>query len=340
MNADTGVILFEKEPHKQCFPASITKIATALYALEHLNLSHIVTVSAESLRKKPPKKDWSTVPSFWLETEGTSAGLVKGSQYSVEALLHGLMLVSGNDAANALAETISGSVLTFIDHLNTYLSDAGCLRTHFCAPHGLHHPEHLTTAYDMAILTRKALQNPKFREIVSKQKYREWNQANQLLRAGPFFYPKAIGVKTGFTSLAGYNLVAAAQHEGRTLIAVVLGCEKREERYLDAISLFETAFTEQKIHRVLFRQSTVLSKELEGGKNPLSAVLTKELAIDYYPSEEPLIQAKILWKIPPLPILKGTQVGELQLSDGQSSPLITSSNVDRTFIHFLKSLFE
>jgi serine-type D-Ala-D-Ala carboxypeptidase (penicillin-binding protein 5/6) len=345
LNVDSGAILFEKDTHQVRFPASITKIATALYALEKLDPTRVVTVSAESVKKKPSRKDWSTLPAYWLEDEGTNIGLVKGEQLTVDALLHGLLLASGNDAANVLAETASGSISSFVNELNAYLSDIGCTQTHFCAPHGLHHPEHYTTAHDMGLIAVRALRNEKMRAVMSRQYYGEWKQTNRLLQPGPFFYSKAIGMKTGYTAQAGYNLVSAAQYEGRTLVGVVLGCEKTEERYLDMIALFEAAFAEQKVHRVLFTGTEVYSQEVEGGRQPLTAALTKEVAIDYYPAEEPIIRAEIHWKVPPLPIVKGMQVGEMRVYNASnvllsSTPMCAADDVHRTWSFFLKNLFQ
>lgn len=353
INAETGVVLFEKEADLPCHPASITKIATALYILEKVDLSQVAVVTSESLKKKPPKGSWENLPAHWLEEDGTTLGLCKGEELTVEALLHGMMLSSGNDAANVLAEMACGSIPQFIRNLNHALSQIGCSKTRFHNPHGLHHLDHVTTARDMALITARALKIPKFREIVNKRSYRkprtnksretELKQSNRLLQEGPFYYSKAIGVKTGFTSHAKNTLVAAAEHEGRTLIAVLLGCEKREERYVDAIALFENAFAEKPIHRVLVEPSVRYKKELEGSKSPLSAFLQHELAANFYPAEEPSLRAEIHWKIPPLPIKKGTQVGEVLLYNEkeviQTVPLRAEKNVHRTFWLALKQFF-
>ncbi len=358
MNLDTGAILFEKNANSAAFPASITKIATALYVLEvmHADLAKIVTVSAESIKMKPPKKNGSSVPAYWLDIDGTRMGLVKGEEISIESLLHGLMLVSGNDAANVLAEAMTGSVPAFVNDLNQYLLSIGCRDTHFSNPHGLHHSEHKTTAYDMCLIARKAMGSPKFREIVSKLNYlkpatnknseEHLRQFNHLLRPGRFFYSNAIGIKTGYTSLAQNTLVAAAEHEGRILVAVLLGCEKRDDRYEDAKSLFEMAFAEQKIHRTFFSGNEIYSRSIEGAANTLQALLTHELAIDYYPAEEPEnIKAQICWKISQRSIQKGAVVGEMRLIDAkgntiQSQPLVAKEEVKSTFMYMLKDRWD
>lgn len=256
MNGDTGAILYEKHAHTQVYPASTTKIATALCILEETKgiLDKKATVSAESLKMKG-----NGDPAYGLESDGTMMQLVRGEVHTYEALLHGLMLASGNDAANVLAESICGSVPTFVDKMNAYAKSLGCKNTHFCNPHGLHHPEHYSTAYDMCLIARGALKHPKVRQVVSsisytipktnKQPVREIKQPNGLIKAGPHHYPKAIGLKTGFHSAAKYTLVAAAEHEGRTLVAAVMGADKSADRYIDAKALFEAAFAEKKRER-------------------------------------------------------------------------------------------
>jgi D-alanyl-D-alanine carboxypeptidase (penicillin-binding protein 5/6) len=247
---------------------------------------------------------------------------------------------------------MSGSIPVFVSELNQYLVSIGCQNTHFLNPHGLHQPEHTTTAYDMCLIARKAMGNAKFREIVSKLDFllpptnkhpeEHLRQFNHLLRPGRFFYPKAIGIKTGYTSHAQNTLVAAAQQDGRTLIAVLLGCEKREDRYVDAKALFETAFAETKIHRSFFSGNETYTQPVQGASSSLQATFGHELAIDFYPAEEPEnVQARIVWKIPPLPIRKGTEVAEMRLIDAkgnliQSAPLVAKEEVKGTFLFTLK----
>lgn len=331
INADSGVALFAKNESSSAFPASVTKIATALYLLEEkkVDLQRVVEVSAESLRMKRADNDLSA-PAYWLERDGSGMGLRVGERISIESLLHGLMLVSANDAANVLAEAASGSVPVFMDELNQYLQRIGCRDTHFCSPHGLHHPEHRTTAHDMGLITRRALQNERFGAIVAQTSYlkprtnknpeRRLQQYNALLCPGKFFYPEAIGVKTGYTHAAQYNLVAAVLHEGRTLVAVVLGCKSRNARYKDALKLFHAAFAEQKVHRVLFTSRETFGHQVEGATAPLVAGLGGELALDVYPAEAPgQLKAQIVWAVPELPIAKGAKVAQMRIVDGDGT---------------------
>ena len=355
MNADTGAILYEKHAHIPMYPASITKIATALYVLEQKNpdLEQMATVSAEALRMKPAKHK-ENIPAYWGEVGGSKMGLVKGEVLSLDALLYGLMRHSGNDAANVIAENLSSSIPDFVSEVNQYVCELGCQNTHFCNPHGLHHDDHLSTAFDMCLIMKKALQIPKFREIVSsayyqkpktnKQPAAEISQKNPLLQSGKHYYSKVIGAKTGFHSKAKYTLAAAAEQEGRTLIAVLFGCDKRTDRYEDAIRLFDIAFAEPLETTVFSDPSHLFSYPVEGAKAPLQAVLKGNLAISYYPSEEPVCRAFVLWEPLALPIHKGQKVGEVRISDSsgivlQRGDLVAKEDVKPTFVHFLKNSF-
>lgn len=354
INADSGAVLFEKKGDVPFYPASITKIATALYILDQkkISLSREVTVSEESLRLRP-QKGASFLP-HWLENDGSSIGLVEGEVVSLETLLHGMLLASGNDASNVLVEAVSGSIPRFVEELNHYLRAIGCLNTQFRNPHGLHCPDHFTTASDMGLIAQRALKIPKFREIVSKLSYmkpknnkqpaQEIQQTNPLLKPkSEFYYPKAIGVKTGHTSKASYTLVAAAEQEGRTLIAVVSGCTKKD-RCEDVVRLFEAAFAEEKEEKTLFDPGQIFSREILGAKNLLRAALGSPLSISYYPAEETPYKAQLVWSLPSLPIQKGQKVGELQILTPQGlllqrGDLLAKEEVGRTWLFVLRQLF-
>lgn len=328
MNADTGAVLFAKDPHLQLFPASITKIATALTLLEKggVDLDLPIAVSAEALRYKSSKKQDAL--RYGLEEDGTMLGGLKaGDRVPLTWLLHGMMMVSGNDAANALAEWSGGSIARFVEEMNGMAQRLGCHHTQFCNPHGLHHPDHYTTAYDMCLIARQALRIPLFRDLVSKATFRkpsekgqaevEIRQTNPLLRrGGAFYYPKAIGIKTGYTSRALYTLVAAATDQHRTLLVAILGSEKREDRYEDAKLLFESAFAEKKTKRSFFTEQESFRRELSA-QRAVVARLGKAPMIEFYPSEEPQCRFFIHWLPLPLPIHRGQKVGEVRVVDLQ-----------------------
>lgn len=341
MNAENGNVLFEKDAHAKSFPASTTKIATALYVLDKgIDLNQLATVSAEALRPRP-LKDRDRWPSYWLDSNDTIMGLKRGETLSLESLMHGLLLVSGNDAANVIAETLGGTVPQFMTLLNEYLTNIGCQETKFSNPHGSTHPEHYSTAYDMALIARKALKIPQFRKFVStlsylkpktnKQPPTELRLNNALMKSkNKNYYPKAIGIKTGYTPSAKYNLVAAAEHAGRTLIAVTLGCEKSDHRYEDAKKLFDAAFAETKERRRLIGPENTFMKEIVGSKSPLKASVAKELVIDYFPSEEPKCKAALHWSKEILPIRKGQKVGEVHILDEDNGALLKQADLFAT----------
>ncbi len=211
MDAVTGRVLFEKNAHERHSMASTTKIMTALVALEACSLDDIVTVRANA-----------------SGTEGSSIYLAVGEQMRLEDMLYGLMLHSGNDAAIAIAEHVSGNVEAFAQRMTEKAREIGAKDTQFQNPNGLDAEGHYTTAYDLALITRYALRNEAFARIVATKKTsipwpgKDWDRTlvnhNKLLGT----YPGCIGVKTGFTKKTGRCLVSAAEREGWRVIAVTL----------------------------------------------------------------------------------------------------------------------
>lgn len=355
INAETGRILYEKEAYSANYPASITKIATALYALEKKGhaLDEQVVARRDCLQKISPAikhANYDNHSSHLIEWDGSTAGIKAGDVLSLHALLHGLMLASGDDAANVIAHHVSGSTDQFITELNLFLASKGLKNTRFLNAHGLHHPSHQTTAYDMAMLTREALKRPMFRHIVRTTKYPKpkseafYLQGNKLLRPGQHFYPKAIGVKTGYTSHAKFTLVAAAEHEGRTLIAVVLGAPDAPSRYRDAIRMFEAAFRQKSQMRTYFTaEHDRFTAAIKGGTRVLEGALDADLKMTYYPAEEPTVKSHVMWNKMDLPIEAGQRVGELQLLDEKgelikAAPLFAVQSVEATLWHKVQKM--
>jgi serine-type D-Ala-D-Ala carboxypeptidase (penicillin-binding protein 5/6) len=228
MNAQTGKVLRTQNQDMPLPPASTAKILTALVVLDQNRGSDGVTIPAEALR-----------------VSGASTQLTAGEKLSVGDLLHAMLLGSGNDAAIALAVHSHGSIENFVQRMNHKARTLGALRSHFFNPTGMPHPQQLTTAQDLALITKSALENSDFRKIVSAKTY-AWKSArwqgtlensNRLLST----YPGAIGVKTGNTREAGYCLVAAAQRAGQTYIAVVLKSNEKSV-WQDARKLLDYGF--------------------------------------------------------------------------------------------------
>lgn len=229
--ANTGQVLFGKDENKIMYPASTTKIMTLLVALERGKLDDVVTVSAGD-----------------ASVEGSSLDLSANDRLTLRDMLYGLMLVSGNDAAEAVAEHIGGSVGGFVAMMNSEAQRLGAVNTHFSNPHGLPDPiNHFTTAKDMAMITAYGLKRADFVNYVSTRNksvrflnsglVKPLQNSNKLLAT----YPGANGVKTGFTNDAGDCLVASAKRNGIQLIAVVFN---DDERWTDAANLLDYGFAQ------------------------------------------------------------------------------------------------
>lgn len=232
--AETGEVLYEKDAHLRRPMASTTKIMTALLTLE----------------AAAPQREVSVTPGM-VAVEGTSMGLLPGDTVSLYALACGMLLSSGNDAANTAATALGGSVQAFSERMNARAALLGMTDTHFVTPSGLDDEAHYSTAYDMALLACEALRNPQFADICARESVRvsygnppyprTLTNHNRLLR----LYDGCIGVKTGFTKKSGRCLVSAARRAGVTLVAVTL---RDPDDWNDHIALFEYGFSE--VHSV------------------------------------------------------------------------------------------
>ena len=248
IQADTGEVLFEKNADELMYPASTTKIMTAYIALQMADLDNdVVTVSQNAI---------DLVPATY-----TKVPLSAGEEVYMRDLIPAMMVVSGNDAANAIAEYISGSIDSFASLMNQTAQMLGCSdNTHFTNPSGVQDVSHYTTARDMAIIARAAMQDSRFREIVSLTSYdmpatqKEDGSAahprrslvgktNILNPDSDYYYRHAIGIKTGYTYDAGYCFVGAANNGGIELISVVL-YDGDTRRYIDTKRLFEYGFSQ------------------------------------------------------------------------------------------------
>lgn len=329
MNADTGAILYKKNERELHYPASTTKVATALYILKFKRdfLDKTVAASQEALvsvEHEAKRKSNYSLPSYWLEPDGSHIGIKVGEEFSMVDLLKGMLISSGNDASNVLAITAEESIPVFMDKMNSYLKSIGCQNTLFTNPHGLHDPKHQTTAYDLALITKEALKDPLFCDIVkqtrfsrpktNKQKATTLLQTNRLLRKGQHYYPKAIGVKTGYHSRAMKTFVGAARSNGRTLIYVSFKNADRSQMFKDAIRIFDLAFNQPKIHHVMMKSGPKkFTQAFDQGSEPLQTYLKEDLSLDYYPAEDPQAKCTLVWDTLALPIVKDQRVGELRL---------------------------
>lgn len=355
INAKSGAILYEKNARSTVFPASTTKIATALYVLKTMprNLDDVVRALPECLQKTTEMskiKHNFTLPSYLLEVDGSTAKLIANEEMSLEALLYGAMLCSGNDATNALAYHVSNDIPTFVEQMNEMVQELGCEKTHFCNPHGLHHPEHVSCAYDMALICKEALKYEKFRQIVgtvsyprpktNKQQGGKFINTNRLIHKDKeFYYPNAIGGKTGSTKKAKSNLVAIANDGKRELIAVIHAAPKVNQLYHDAIALFEAASQEKQERRLLIPMNeTETEVVIRQANSPLRAKAERDIFLDYFPSEEVSVQSKVIWNSLALPISKGSEVGSILIIDNKGytlikEPLFATHSVDKSSVY-------
>lgn len=240
MDAQTGQVLFEKDMDKQCYPASITKIMTILLGVENGNWSDTVTMTDASV--------------FSVPRNTSHLALTPGEQLTLEQALMGAMLPSANDAANGVAETIGGTIENFVSMMNARAAALGATNTHFVNANGLDDDAHVTTAHDMALITKAALQNPDFVRVFSTAEYtipatnkqaeaRNIGASNKMMfDFTKYYYPGIIGGKSGYTEKAGHTLVSAAEKNGRKLISVVMAEPGNAAMYVDSVALLDYGF--------------------------------------------------------------------------------------------------
>lgn len=241
MDAATGTVLYEKNADKAYYPASITKLMTALLVIENCNLDDTVTFSATATTN--------------LEAGAVSLNITEGDKLTVRQCLYALLLKSANEVANGLAEHVAGSNAAFAKMMNDKAKALGCTNTNFVNPHGLNNSNHYTTARDMALIARAAFQNETLRKIDTTLSYelpatqkagaRMITMGHKMMYSTDSrYYPGIIGGKTGYTSLAGNTLVTAVEKDGVRLIAVIL--KSKSTHYADTKALLDYGFAVMK----------------------------------------------------------------------------------------------
>jgi len=354
MNAETGAVLFDHQSDVSKYPASTTKVATALYALKLKGdaLDQLIVAEQDSLAsmsQDAKRKANYSVSAYWLEPDGMHIGIKNGEVLSLHTLLKGMLIPSGNDAANVIAQALGPTIPTFMEELNAYLKEIGCQNTFFCNPHGLHVPQHQSTAYDLAVIAREALKYPVFCQIVSQARFDRpktnkqgaytFLQTNRLIRPGTFYYSKAIGVKTGYHAKAKKTFIGAARSDGRTLIVVLLGYDDRSAMFEDATKLFETAFNQPKIQRIYLKEGAQkFALDLPKGDAQLRTYLSEPLSLEYYQAEDPQAKCLLYWEPLTPPILKDQQVAELHLISAKGdllkrTPLLATEEIGLAWPH-------
>lgn len=269
VDADSGEVYYEKNAESALPPASTTKMMTALLAAEaveagEIGLTDMVTVSGDAL--------------YNLEEDSTDASprLVAGEEISVENLVYCVMLASANEACNALAQYISGSISGFVDRMNERAAELGCTNTRFTNTNGLEEEGHYSSAADLAIIAREAMTHPFFAQVCGTYSYtvpatnetqaRELENSNKLLeKGGEYYFESAYGIKTGYFTNAGYCLVSAAEKNDMDVICVVLGSQELGDQFLDSQTLYNWFFENYEYYQILSSAETVVTVPVEMG---------------------------------------------------------------------------
>ena len=264
LEASTGKVLYGKNENGKLYPASTTKILTAIIAIENYKLTDKVTANNSAIM---------AIPSGY-----SNAAIQPGEALTVEELLQLFLIHSANEVGYIFAEDISGSIDNFANLMNKKATEIGCKNTHFTNPSGIHNVEHYSTAYDMALIAQYCMKNETFRNIVSmpsctidptdKYEKRYFKNTNDLIDSkSKYYYENAIGIKTGFTTQAKNCLIAGSKKDNMELITVVLGAEAtadgRSGRYVDTINLFDYGFANYKIQKINSANTEIQNLKVE-----------------------------------------------------------------------------
>jgi D-alanyl-D-alanine carboxypeptidase (penicillin-binding protein 5/6) len=326
MDANSGLVLFEKGAHTRRPMASTTKIMTALVALESAKLDDTV-VGTETCTK----------------VEGSCLGLKPGERMKLDDVLTAVMLKSANDAAVALGEHVSGSVEAFVARMNARAEELGAKDTHFANPNGLHDPEHYSTAYDLALITREAMKYPRFRELV-RAKAADIYHPDLALSERMINHNKLLwrdesvdGVKTGYVKESGHCLAASATREDWQLITVVLGGASAEDTYTDTQALLDYGF--RSFHQELFARrgdAVGQARVAYGARRWVPAVcqypLSMALGPDLPGGGRMVVDTRKLYA----PVKVGQVVGEARLVVGKQvlarTPLLAAEDSPKSWL--------
>ncbi len=316
MDMRNGQVLYSKGADQKMYPASTTKILTALVALKNCSLNETVTVSEKAV-----------MPG------GSAVGLQAGECLSVRDILYAMMLSSANDGADALAEHVGGSEKGFVAMMNKEALNLGAKNSHFANPHGLPDPEHYTTARDLAIIARAAMQNPTFRKIVGTYHYRMVrylprpvdgipqvdfvNHNKMIWPSSMFSYQGATGIKTGYTVEAGQCLVVSAQHGERELLSVVMKCQGYDV-YKDSKTLLDYGFSAFAPVELVKSGVRMANAQVDGGNDVHVAAVTGKSFYYNFPIDGKVdVTRKVeLKKGLQAPVYREDQVGALVFCQG------------------------
>lgn len=341
IDANTGTILAEKNANKKMYPASLTKIMTAILAIEMGELSDVIKVDDDTP----------------YEIEGSHIALEPGEVLTLKDMLYAVMLPSANDAALAIAKHYGGTEEEFIKLMNNKAKELGAYNTNFENPHGLHDDNHYTTAADLALITKYAMQNETFRKIVATDRYeiKPTNKkteiryfanlnklvhntgSNQIYVDGAYISPEyeyATGVKTGYTPEASNTLVASAEKNGTELIAVAMNGISLE-MYQDAHNLFNYGFDGYESATLINKNTFVQNIKIQNGDSKeISAIAESDFTTLVKKGELDNIKSKVVLNEITLPLEKNDVVGKIEYSQDDkvigTINLITPTEVNST----------
>lgn len=247
MDADTGAVLYNKNMYEKMYPASTTKVMTALIALENAALDEIVIFTETGVAEA-----YSGSSNLYTQV---------GEEFTMEDCLYALMLKSANDFASQIAEHVGGSVEAFCQMMNAKAESLGCVNTHFNNAHGMPDENHYTCAYDMALIMREAIKNETFRKVIATENYvipataitaqRNVSSHNGLIMPGEYYYEDCLGGKTGYTDSAMNTFVSAAERNGVTLIEATMYSPTSVDSFINAKTLYEYGFNNFTNHVML-----------------------------------------------------------------------------------------
>ena len=290
VETNTGKIIYENDIYEQNYPASVTKILTAILTIENCDLDDVATVSQTAI---------SQIPTGYV-----IAPLYIGEQITIKDLLYALMLKSANDAAYVLAEHVGGSVEGFSEMMNKKAEELGCKNTHFVNPNGIHNQNHYTTAYDMYLISNYAMKNETFKEIVSTYEYtlsptnkhplkdRIMKNTNNFVNPKNAYYNKIVnGIKTGTTKQAGNCLITDSSDNGLEFITVILGAQTANSKFSETKKMISFAYDNYaltKIHdkgdmiqNIEVKKATKKTKDLNLViSDDITAMANKKIKVD------------------------------------------------------------
>ena len=335
---NSGKILYERKTDTKIYPASITKLMTAILVVENCNLTDIATVSEKAV---------TSVPYGYV-----NAKLQVGEKLTVEELLYAMLVPSANDAANALAEHVGGSIDSFAAMMNTRASELGCMGTNFTNPSGLHQKEHYTTTKDLYLIAQKAYSYDTIRKIIRTTQYtlpstakypkkdRVLTTTNYLIRKEftKYYYPYCTGAKTGYTGDAKNCVVEFAERDGMKLVAIVMGeaGKVKGKKFLDARQMFEYVFRYYESKVVAKKNDKYETKVISNGTKEtrnLDVLYEGNISILQRKDNTNEPQKEVQYTNNKAPIQKGDVIGKITYEhDGiqYSSDLIAASDVEES----------